>query len=259
MTEGSFIDFKDRFIYTVARKIVIGDIHGALKALKQVLDKVKVQEDDLLIFLGDYVDGWSESAQVIRYLIELEKARRCIFLRGNHDAWCDDWLNGKPANEDWLFHGGRSTIKSYDSVTIEQRAVHLEFFRRLRNYYEDDDNRLFIHAGFSSMHGPSRERHESNCYWDRTLWELALATDNRIHKDSKNYPKRLQHYREIYIGHTPTVNWDTDLPMNACNVWNIDTGAAFTGKLTAMDVDTKAFWQSATVQRLYPDEKGRNG
>jgi len=46
--------------------------------------------------------------------------------------------------------------------------------------------------------------------------------------------------------------------MNGCNVWNVDTGAAFYGKLTAMDIDTKKFWQSDPVQQLYPNEKGRN-
>ena len=55
------------------RTLVIGDIHGGLKGLTQVLTKCQLQKEDHLIFLGDYVDGWSESAQVINFLIELEK------------------------------------------------------------------------------------------------------------------------------------------------------------------------------------------
>jgi serine/threonine protein phosphatase 1 len=43
----------------------------------------------------------------------------------------------------------------------------------------------------------------------------------------------------------------------AC-VWNIDTGAAFTGPLTIMDVDSKAYWQSEPLEVLYSNEKGRN-
>ena len=108
------------------------------------------------------------------------------------------------------------------------------------------------------MHGPGRDRYESNYYWDRSLWELALATDDRISKDSNRYPKRLRLYSEIFIGHTPTINYDSMLPMHAANVWNVDTGAAFTGKLTAMNVETKEYWQSEIVQKLYPGEKGRN-
>lgn len=47
--------------------------------------------------------------------------------------------------------------------------------------------------------------------------------------------------------------------MQGTNVWNIDTGAGFKGKLTIMDADTKEFWQSDPVPELYPNEKGRNG
>lgn len=46
--------------------------------------------------------------------------------------------------------------------------------------------------------------------------------------------------------------------MNACNVWNIDTGAGFYGNLSAMDIDTKQYWQADSVLQLYPGEKGRN-
>jgi serine/threonine protein phosphatase 1 len=87
---------------------------------------------------------------------------------------------------------------------------------------------------------------------------MALAVDDRISKDSSLYPKRLQLYREIYIGHTPTTNYDKDTPMRACNVWNIDTGAAFTGKVSVMEVETKNLAQSDIVQKLYPGETGRN-
>jgi serine/threonine protein phosphatase 1 len=72
------------------------------------------------------------------------------------------------------------------------------------------------------------------------------------------FPKRLKLFQEIYIGHTPTTNYDVGIPMQGCNVWNIDTGAAFKGKLSLMDVDSKKFWQSDPVFSLYPGETGRN-
>lgn len=240
------------------RSIVIGDIHGALKALQQLLQKIDPQKGDRFIFLGDYVDGWSQSAEVIQYLIQFDKEYDCIFIKGNHDADCEGWLNTGEPKKDWLFHGGALTMQGYNGYTDEQKKQHLEFFNRMRNYFVDDQNRLFIHAGFSSMHGPDHEHYTSNFSWDRTLWEMALTMDKRIRKDSKLFPKRLLLYHEIYIGHTPTLNYDVEEPMNGCNVWNIDTGAAFYGKLSAMDVDTKQVFQSDQVQKLYPDEKGRN-
>ena len=72
------------------------------------------------------------------------------------------------------------------------------------------------------------------------------------------YPKRLLLFNEIYIGHTPTLHYNVEIPMQGCNVWNIDTGAAFKGPLTLMDVDSKQFWQSEPLHELYFSEKGRN-
>jgi serine/threonine protein phosphatase 1 len=46
--------------------------------------------------------------------------------------------------------------------------------------------------------------------------------------------------------------------MQMANIWNVDTGAAFKGPLTILDVDTKEFWQSESLPTLYPNEKGRN-
>ncbi|MEO8404581.1 MAG: metallophosphoesterase family protein [Chitinophagaceae bacterium] len=240
------------------RRIVIGDIHGALKALEQLLEKIIVQPDDQLIFLGDYVDGWSQSAQVIDYLMRLERKNDCVFIKGNHDAWCEDWLNGKQPDSIWLQHGGKETISSYKNYTKADKELHLLFFERMKNFYEADDNILFIHAGFSSMHGPHKEHYQSNYSWDRTLWETALALDKKIKKDSVFYPKRLLLYKEIYIGHTPTLYYNKEVPMHACNMWNLDTGAAFYGRLSAMDTATEKLWQSDIVKQLYPAEKGRN-
>lgn len=240
------------------RNIVIGDIHGGLKALQQVFERASVSIEDHLIFLGDYVDGWSESSMVLDYMIELSQLQECIFIKGNHDVWCEDWLRNGSANAVWLMHGGAETIQSYAGVDKDRKAVHLQFLERMPYYHIDSSNRLFIHAGFTSMHGPQKEFHNSNFSWDRTLWEMALTVDQSITKDSLLYPKRLKLFTEIYIGHTPTLYYDETIPMRGCNVWNIDTGAAFYGKLTVMDIDTKQFWQSEPGQSLYPGEIGRN-
>lgn len=62
------------------RTLVIGDIHGGLKALIQVFDRASVASADRLIFLGDYVDGWSDSAQVTDYVMSL--GERFIYTQG---------------------------------------------------------------------------------------------------------------------------------------------------------------------------------
>ncbi|WP_121462915.1 metallophosphoesterase [Chryseobacterium defluvii] len=240
------------------RTLVVGDIHGGFKALEQVFDRAKVTQYDQLIFLGDYVDGWSESSIVIQFLMKLSENQECIFIKGNHDAWCEDWLAVGKGEDVWLFNGGKSTVESYKDYPLEGLELHLEFFQRMKNYHVDEENRLFIHAGYSSMHGPEKEVYSSNYRWDRTLWETAVAMDKKLAKNSELYPKRLLLYNEIYIGHTPTLHLGIKYPLNKANIWNMDTGAAFTGSLSIMDVDTKEFWQSDPLPTLYPDERGRN-
>lgn len=240
------------------RTLAIGDIHGGLKALKQVLKRAEVRTNEQLIFLGDYVDGWSESAQVIDYLMQLSKTTTCIFIKGNHDKWCEQWLADGSVNDVWYIHGGKETIESYDGFSKLEKELHLNFFEAMPLYHIDDENRLFVHAGFTSMHGVRKEIHQEAFYYDRTLWEMALTMDKRIQKASELFPNRLKHYKEIYIGHTPTTRYHKYQPMQAVNVWNIDTGAAFTGMLSVIDIDTKEVFQSDTLMHLYPTEMGRN-
>ncbi len=242
----------------MSRTLVIGDIHGGFKALLQVLERAGVTQNDQLIFLGDYVDGWSESSQMIQFLLKLSERQECIFIKGNHDAWCEDWLAFGQKPDVWLFNGGKSTVESYADYSLEDLDIHLEFFQRMKNYHIDDRNRLFIHAGYASMHGPEKEVYSSNYRWDRTLWETAVAMDKKLSKNSELYPKRLLLYKEIFIGHTPTLDIGINTPANKANIWNMDTGAAYNGSLSIMDIDSKQFWQSDPLPSLYPKEKGRN-
>lgn len=240
-------------------RIVIGDIHGALKALEQLLLKLDLQSGDELIFLGDYVDGWSQSAQVIDFLLALRENYSCIFIKGNHDAWAETWLKtGLADPEEWVRNGGAQTIASYKGYSAKQIEEHLQFFDEMVYYYIDPENRLFVHAGFTGTQGPAKEHFRDMFFWDRTLWELALATDENLLPASAFYPKRLKIFKEIFIGHTPTTNYGIDVPMHAHNVWNVDTGAAFRGRIAAMNIETKAFCQSDQIWKLYPDEMGRN-
>ncbi|MDQ3290959.1 MAG: hypothetical protein M3Q05_06675, partial [Bacteroidota bacterium] len=47
-------------------------------------------------------------------------------------------------------------------------------------------------------------------------------------------------------------------PLQMGNVILMDTGAAFTGCLSIMDIDSKEVRQSDPLMELYPDERGRN-
>jgi serine/threonine protein phosphatase 1 len=245
----------------MSRILVIGDIHGGLKAVVQVLERAKVTLKDTLIFLGDYVDGWSQSPGVIDFLIALSQNQKCIFIMGNHDELLLEWLQGNHENfneEMWYKHGGKATVDAYLNVSKRVKQKHIVFLKTLQNYHLDEQNRLFIHAGFTNLHGVDYEYFPKMLYWDRTLWEMAMCLDGTIDKDSEFYPKRLKIYSEIYIGHSPISKTKKVAPSFKNSVWNLDTGAAFFGVLTIMDIETKEFWQSDSLSSLYPEEIGRN-
>lgn len=240
------------------RTLVIGDIHGGLLALKQVLERAKVTSGDKIIFLGDYADGWSQTPQVIDFLMDFRHTNQCILMRGNHDELLWQWLNGADENILWNKHGGSVTIEAYEAVADNVRQKHIAFLASLQDYYIDAQNRLFVHAGFTSLHGVQVEHFPRLLFWDRTLWETALALSPDMQPDDLSYPKRFLLYKEIFIGHTPVTRINETVPIQRANVWNLDTGAAFHGPLTIMDADTKEFWQSDPLPELYPDENGRN-
>ncbi|WP_430908769.1 metallophosphoesterase [Maribacter sp. 2-571] len=240
------------------RTLVIGDIHSGLKALEQLLDRANVVVGDKLIFLGDYVDGWSDAVETVDFLLALRKTHHCILIRGNHDELYNDWLKSEKDNPVWRQHGGEATIRSYQNSGSGTRERHMAFYETLENYHIDEKNRLFLHAGFTNLKGVGFEYFPKTFYWDRTLWELALSLNPKLGKDDPWYPKRLTHYQEIFIGHTPVTRIGKTVPQRAANVWNVDTGAAFKGPLSIMDVDTKEVWQSDPVHELYPKERGRN-
>ena len=240
------------------RTLAIGDIHGGLRALQQALQRAVVTTDDLLVFLGDYVDGWSESPEVLDFLLQLRTSHRCIFLRGNHDALLLEWFKTGFEKPQWLKHGGRSTLQAYAGVSAADRQRHADFLEHaLVDYHQQDNQRLFLHAGFTHVRGFLNEYFKPMLYWDRSLWECAVALDPLLPKDSQRYPSRLKLYPEIFIGHTPTIHIGSKQPVHAACVWNLDTGAGFTGPLTLMDVDSKVYWQSDEVHTLYPGEDPR--
>ena len=256
------------------RTFVVGDLHGALKALKQCITRSGYNnEEDQLIFLGDYADGWSDNASVIEFLYWFGTAavHKPIFLKGNHDQWVSMWLSRGITNETWLLNGGKNTVRDYIRTSLLTKHTHRQFFDNLLEFYVDKQNRGFVHAGYCSIKGLGHEFCETEYAWDRTLWRDAIVMNNRVGSDKH----RCYQHEEIFIGHTPTLNYEftegadetddlrwvgkpIDVPMKRLNIWNVDTGAGWSGgKLTIMDVDTKEFWQSDVVDTLYPKENPR--
>lgn len=255
---------------------ILGDIHGAYKALKQVFEQAPVQKGDTIITLGDIVDGWSEVYECVQFLIDLEKDYTVINCKGNHDEWFNIFLQSSRHPCDWL-QGGIGTLTSYcknldkeyhikmsgfitNLLNTDIPTSHKDFFRKQIKYYKDDDNNLFVHGGFNRHYLLLEHTDESIFWWDRDLWMTALSYKEMPGmNNSKSKFKIKEQIKEIFIGHTSTTNWKKEIPMRAVNIWNLDTGAGFgSGKLTIMNVKTKEYWQSDPVNSLYINEKGRD-
>ena len=54
---------------------IIGDIHGYADLLRQLVDKIctELQEQDVIVFLGDYIDRGPDSKGVIDIILQLQK------------------------------------------------------------------------------------------------------------------------------------------------------------------------------------------
>lgn len=224
------------------RTLVISDIHGGYKSLIQCLKKSKFDyKKDTLICLGDVVDGWPETPQCIE---ELLKIKNLIYITGNHDIWVDDWFKSGQRPIIWTEQGGRATINAYLKHG-ELRVKHTNFFDNAVNYHITKDNKLFVHGGCNPKN-PVDKQDPDYLRWDRDLF-LDARWNQTVHKK----------YDEIYIGHTTTWSFSHH-PIKRGNVWMMDQGGGYEGRLSILDIDTKKFWQSDNVDTLYPGHMGRN-
>lgn len=228
----------------MAKTFVIGDIHGAYRALVQVLQRAKFDcENDTLISLGDVVDGWHETYWCIE---ELLKIKNLIAIRGNHDEWAMKWMVTGVTQTVWLSQGGMATVESYHACGMND--AHRQFLVNQHDYYIDADNNLFVHGGYNpyiGLQGTIRQEGRSSLYWTRMLCDLH---PNVVY----NYTKG--QFNKIFIGHTAH---DKDIHIAGTNVYNLDTGAGWYGKLSIMCVEDMAVYQSDNVGELYPGMRGR--
>ena len=226
---------------------VFGDIHGELTKLENLLSKITINNDDTLIFLGDYVDRGPDSCGVIELLLKLKEKYHCVFIKGNHDHvfFYDVLYNGNhldKTNMGYWSDGAKETLKSYRKSKINPED-HLESFYRLLLPYYVRNKRLFVHAGFNRS-SPINDQPDKSIFW----WDRQLITDaEKLH--SNQSPLKLKTFDDfdtIYIGHTPVQNWGYSTPCKWTNVWNLDTGSGKypSGRLSCLEVDSETIYQS---------------
>ena len=205
--------------------IAIGDIHGRLRKLRDLLDRIGPTPEDRLVFLGDYVDRGPESHGVLEFLLEFrEQWPETVFLMGNHEDFIVSLLHGNrdaAARDSWKQQdGGEATLRSYRLMDAYLKD-HREFYEGLQDTFEADGY-FFCHAGIV----PGIPLNRQNRSALLGIREPFLSS-------------RADHGRIVVHGHTVTPQ-----PVILPNRIGIDTGAAYDGPLTAIELPANRIIQT---------------
>ncbi len=129
----------------------IGDIHGCNTALQKYLaDNGGIKDDEMYIFVGDYIDRGLENVEVVRFLMSVMNRKNVLMLEGNHERWLWHWANDAT---------GRSkefelvTRPALDAAGLDKKQVR-QLYRKFGQcaYYRYNDNIFLVtHAGLSTL------------------------------------------------------------------------------------------------------------
>jgi serine/threonine protein phosphatase 1 len=215
----------------------IGDIHGRCDLLENLLERLEEDaqstEEPHLVFLGDYIDRGLQSRQVIEMLLALnERWPTATFLKGNHEEALLKFLDRPEYGPNWATYGGRETLVSYGvrpprsfTMNEEWRIAHDDFIAKFPQDHLhflrtlDVSKRIggygFVHAGVKPGR-PFEEQSENDMLWIRDEFLTATGREDLV----------------VVHGHTPV-----DHAYSDNRRINIDTGAYFSGRLTAVRLE----------------------
>jgi serine/threonine protein phosphatase 1 len=218
----------------------IGDIHGRADLLETLLrliekDRETTDLDVNLVFLGDYIDRGDDTRRVIDGLIDLHHDfhLETTFLMGNHEDAMLRFLAAPEENANWLTFGGLATLLSYGvempSLAGEKAGLrkiaegldkripksHRAFFERLR-YWTQIGDYYFCHAGVCASLRPHEQPLQT------LLWG----------EDASDLSRPWHAGLRVVHGHYAQASVDL-----GANRVCIDTGAYFSGRLTALRLE----------------------
>lgn len=247
----------------MGRTFAIGDIHGQLDELEDLLCRMgPFEPDDTLVFLGDYLDRGPHSKQVVEYIrFEVPKlGTKVVTLRGNHE---DGWLRVLDRGWDGFVlppgNGCLACLRSYTGgeppspreqprpdewlqlVTGSFLPDDVQEWLGTLPYWYEDEHAIYVHAGLPRVDGrflhPSEVEKRSVLLWTRTLDFF------------RNYRGKT-----CIVGHTVTSLLPAELscydPQNPDDLWAgeqviaIDTGCGKGGFLTAIELPELFVWES---------------
>lgn len=207
----------------MSRLFAVGDIHGCLTHLVRMIEAVRFDSKDRIVFIGDYIDRGPDSRSVVDLLLDFrETFPRSVFLRGNHEEMFEDYLQGSPrfGLGTYTWNGGRENLISYEVNPLETVSrsdfpdAHLEFLFGTELMFQEGEY-LFVHAGIRPG-VPLEEQSREDLLWIRDEF-FAHEHDLGL---------------TVVFGHTPFRDVFQNLPFCI----GIDTGAAYGGRLTCVEL-----------------------
>jgi serine/threonine protein phosphatase 1 len=226
-----------------SRAYAIGDIHGRLDLLEDLLSQIERDNErrgparTFLVFLGDLVDRGPDSRGVIDRLVSRPPTfARPVFIKGNHEEFFLRVLDGEEDTVvDWLTYGGYQCCESYGvsqgwtlnstAREIQQRLAdsvpssHREFLENMADSFQFGDY-IFVHAGLRPG-VPIEAQSSKDLRWIR----------EGFLDDSSDHGVMVVH------GHTIV-----DSPEQHSNRIALDTGAYRSGVLTALGLEGQDRW-----------------
>jgi serine/threonine protein phosphatase 1 len=196
--------------------LVVGDVHGCLHTFQSILEQ-HWQDDEILIQLGDLIDRGNFSGEVVQFVQSLKTRypERVFVLKGNHELELIEYEE-IGLNQRWLRQRGHKTLESFLSIGLSLKETSA-WMKDLPLVWENESI-LVSHAGISKSSTDPFNPHDL----DGVLW---------TRQPLKNIGKV-----QIF-GHTPTSSNNPEYDAIS-NSWNIDTGACFLGKLSAIKLST---------------------
>lgn len=222
---------------TYRRILAIGDIHGHFEKFHSAYAKMHFEPaDDLLVFLGDYIDRGPSVRRTLEFVMKLAVEKNVVLLRGNHEQMMLDYFFGGATGESWLMNGGKETMAellAWEKESPGAVARVLAFLRGLplsHSIEQDGQRYFFAHAGVRPGIALEKQRAE-DLLWIREEFYRHYAGD-----------------AIVVAGHTPTLFLDAKAKPLFINkrIILVDTGSYFPdGHISIVDVLSRRFWQNA--------------
>ena len=129
----------------MGRTVIVGDVHGMLLELQELVRKVALTRDDALVFVGDLLDKGPDSVGVVRYARELQEQGFPVFLvMGNHEEKHARFRYARTKNPKPDMKGAEGMAAITDALFPADVA----FLERARLFLPLPEHRaLVVHAG----------------------------------------------------------------------------------------------------------------